>query len=171
MSLDRVLETLSAALADPATGLAVRVEDQAQARGYSVGATADSDIRSDFRFVEWRLSGQMQPSAPPEIAVSMQRSTESVNPPPMTEQTGTHTLVIGYGFVTADLGQLQRNVVLVKKAVLGVLRELQEYSREHGGTVAQVQGDVDTVYGDFGGDVITESGFQCVFVVEELSQE
>lgn len=164
--IDQVLATLGGLFQDPALGLASKVNALAAAKGFSVNATDPSRswVRTDFRWEPWSLSGHLAEADLPIITIAPLRYTVQRKAFPATGIRDARPGVRITGeFFDGDAQRLSDTVVTVAGGVIQVLDNVEEYSRNHAGTIALLEdafGDfaTDFIFGDFAGPV-TKTGF------------
>lgn len=152
-----VIKTLGDALAAPVTGMAAR----AQAL---TGALAN--IRTDYFFEPWVLSGQMKMAGAPNVAIAPTIGSASLKIPAETQRDGAWQLDISVEFFDADPQVIMDNVGIAVAALFQVLDTLREYSDGHGGTIMQVIEPVGLRFGQFAGASST-NGFTVTATIQE----
>lgn len=172
MSARKVLTTVRAALEAPGTGLAARAAALALAEGLTSGA-APNRIRTDFAFVRWILTGQMQTATQPNVSVVPRGWGTELMLPNETHRDGDVPLQISYESFHSDPAEIEDNVTIVAAALAQVLDRLREFSDANAGTVLQVRVPVLFTFGPFAAHVgsVASSGFVCALTVHERGTE
>lgn len=152
-----VIKTLGDALADPVTGLAAK----------AVALTgALLDIRTDYRFQPWVLSGELKMAGQPNVAIAPTSGAANLKYPQQTMRDGEWRIDISVEFFDADPQTIMDNVGVTVTALFQVLDTLREYSDAHGGTILQVFEPVGLRFGQFAG-VSTTNGFTATATIQE----
>lgn len=157
-----VIKTLGDALADGVTGMGVRAAALAAAAGLL-------DIRTDYRFQPWILSGEMKMAGQPNVAIAPAIGAATLKIPAETHRVGEWRLDISVEFFDADPQVITDNVGIAVTALFQVLDTLREYSDAHGGTIRQVVEPVGLRFGQFAGASST-NGFTVTATIQEESQ-
>jgi hypothetical protein len=152
-----VIKTLSDALQDVATGLAVK----------AVALTgALPNIRTDYVFAPWILSGEMKMAGAPNVAIAPTIGAANLKIPAETQRDGEWRLDISVEFFDADPVTIMNNVGVSVTALFQVLDTLREYSDAHGGTIMQVMEPLSLRFGQFAGASST-NGFTLTATIQE----
>lgn len=152
-----VIKTLFAALQDPGTGLAAR----------AVALTGVlPNIRTDYRYQPWVLSGELKMAGQPNVAIAPTAGAATLRLPAENARDGEWRLDISVEFFDADPQIIMDNVGVTVAALFQVLDTLREYSDAHGGTVLQVFEPVGLRFGQFAG-VSTTNGFTATATIQE----
>jgi hypothetical protein len=166
MSQRQLLDTLKLALQDGDTGLAAQAQTIAIAEGLNV--------RTDFTFDRWALSGKMMPGGGPNVSVTPTGWAANTMLPNEALRDAVGSFNIGYENFSADMGELEDNVSVVATALIRVLDRLREFSDTKlpagSGTVVQVLEAVSFTFGAFGRGA-TSSGFLCSVNIQERGTE
>jgi hypothetical protein len=164
MSVLDVLATVRDCLADPSVGLARRVEQLAA----EPSPRADPEqIRTEFNFVQWKLSGAVHPQTTTQPNVMLRpvrwRSDATIG----ALRDGVVVIQVGVEWFDADTAVLQDNITIGAVALARVMDGLREFSDTHQGTVIDVKDPIDFAFGEFDGPA--SSGFLATIEIEERS--
>ena len=163
--IDAVLVTLRGAMADGATGLAVKAAAIAVLRGYAAGR-----IRTDFVVDRWSLSDAMKPATQPHYAFAPAAGAIAQKTFLATPRESRHAIRFSLETFAADSAVLEDNVTALALAFMQVLDGIEAYSRANAGTIVLLEDPITLRYGSFGGPP-TLGGFTADFTVLEQSQE
>jgi hypothetical protein len=152
-----VIQTLSDALQDPATGLTAKA---------NALTGALQNIRTDYFYEKWVLSGQLKMAGQPNVAIAPTAGAANLKIPAQTLRDGEWRLDISVEFFDADPQVIMDNVGIATTALFQVLDTLREYSDAHGGTVMQVLEPVGLRFGQFAG-VSSTNGFTATATIQE----
>jgi hypothetical protein len=162
MSIQQLLATTQACLADDGVGLAVRVDALA-----STAAIPPEKIRTDFAFVAWKLAGTLQSSRTPNIMLRPVRWSPVVKQ--QNHRDAPALVEIAGEWFDADPIVLQENIALAAAALAQTLDGLRDYSDAHQGTVIDVLDPMDFRFGDFPGGA--SAGFTATIQILERSSQ
>jgi hypothetical protein len=151
MSQSSLMALIDAFLADDIVGLAATVEKfgPLSPRAMALGL---EQVRTDFRFIDYRALGAMQPTTAPSVIV------ETVDYRPRgrvaNERDALLTTRITIEYTAGEEAALLANRDVCADALGAMLCDyLRDYSDAHGGSVVEVIGEVAIQQGQFQGAV------------------